>query len=385
MILLIWTKIILILFRIGEERMITIKKGMISDELKKFPIVLYGAGFAGRQCSKILKSHSVNVDIFVDDDRTKSGKCIEELTVYSYEQLVDYCRKKEHVNVILTSIYGVQIAKKVEKIPNVTIYEMYDWYTEIVMPERFGEMIYDEESIEKYKNNIEKLKKYLEDEESGLIFENLYQYMKTGDINYIYEVSSAEEQYFIKEVLEYFGERAFSIIDAGAYEGELIRAISELNLNVKEWYCFETNKENYEKLAEHAGENNFKGKQICVHKGLWNKNTSLHVFGSGTSSKVEEGEYQGNTVDMVTIDEYFKDTPIDLIKMDIEGAEMNALKGGMKVIKRDRPVLAVSIYHSLEDYYEILKLLLKELSNYKYYVRHHSMVFCETVLYAIPE
>ena len=54
--------------------MITIKKGMISDELKKFPIVLYGAGFAGRQCSKILKSHSVNVDIFVDDDRTKSGK-----------------------------------------------------------------------------------------------------------------------------------------------------------------------------------------------------------------------------------------------------------------------------------------------------------------------
>ena len=190
--------------------------------------------------------------------------------------------------------------------------------------------------------------------------------MKTGDINYIYEVSSAEEQYFIKEVLEYFGERAFSIIDAGAYEGELIRAISELNLNVKEWYCFETNKENYEKLAEHAGENNFKGKQICVHKGLWNKNTSLHVFGSGTSSKVEEGEYQGNTV-------------------DIEGAEMNALKGGMKVIKRDRPVLAVSIYHSLEDYYEILKLLLKELSNYKYYVRHHSMVFCETVLYAILE
>ena len=70
--------------------------------------------------------------------------------------------------------------------------------------------------------------------------------------------------------------------------------------------------------------------------------------------------------------------------MDIEGAEYYALKGGLKVIKRDRPCLAISIYHSLEDYYRIPEMLMEELKNYAFIVRHHSFVFSETVLYCIP-
>jgi hypothetical protein len=112
---------------------------------------------------------------------------------------------------------------------------------------------------------------------------------------------------------------------------------------------------------------------------------SLSVEGSGASSKVVDGGEEQDVVEMTTIDEYFKDIHIDLVKMDIEGAETNALNGGLEVIKRDRPVLAISIYHSIEDYYEIMKILIRELQDYKYYVRHHSLVFCETVLYAIPK
>ena len=365
--------------------MITITKHNIPEELKKFPTILYGAGFAGRQCRKILKKEFVEVVFFVDDDITKWGKCIEELSVHSYEELAEYCSKEEHVNVILTSIYGVPISKRVEKINNVIIYEMYDWYTEVVMPERFGEKIYDEVSLKKYKDNIENLKEYLSDDKSYTIFQNLYQYMITGNINYIYEISTVEEQYFIKEVREYFKDKAFSIVDAGAYEGDLVRAILDMNLNVKEWFCFETNKKNYEQLVKNSYENNFKGKQICINEGLWNENVLLYVQGEGTSSKVVEEKSEKEAVKMTTIDEYFKDIHIDLVKMDIEGAELNALKGGIEVIKRDRPILAISIYHSIEDYYNIMKLLISELQNYKYYIRHHSMVFCETVLYAIPK
>lgn len=364
--------------------MITIRKNELPEDLNRFPVVLYGAGFAGRECKKILDKVAIKVNLFVDDDATKWGKSIDGLEVYSYDQLLTYCKGKEKVNVILTSIYGVQISKKLEKICNIFIYEMYDWYTEVVMPDRFGNEIYGTAAIREYKKNIQDLKGYLQDEESYQVLLNLYQYMKTGNIQYISEISTEQEQYFIKEVLEYFGNHEISIVDAGAYEGELIRAIDELNINVKKWFCFETNAQNYEQLLKNSVENRFKGKQICVNKGLWNQNMVLHVQGDGTGSKVVTGISTENTVEMVTIDEYFKNICIDLIKMDIEGAEMNALRGGMEVIKRDRPVLAISIYHSIEDYYEIMKMLLHCLEKYKYYIRHHSMVFCETVLYAIP-
>lgn len=365
--------------------MITIRKNRIPDELKREAVILYGAGFAGRECRKILQEQSINIEFLVDDDKTKWGKDIEGLPIKSYEDFVKYCSKKEKVNVVLTSIYGVQISKRIEKIPNATIYEMYDWYTEVVMPERFGEKLYTDEELDKYKKNTDDLKEYLEDDESYKVFQNLYQYMVTGNINYITEISTVEEQYFIKEVCEYLGNNEISVVDAGAYEGELIRAILENHLNVKEWYCFETNTENYQILKKNAYENNFIGKQVCVNKGLWNEHIWMNVKGDGTSSKVVEGDRGEDQVEMVTIDEFFQDIHIDLIKMDIEGAEMNALKGGMEVIKRDRPILAISIYHSIEDYYDIMKLMIRELKDYRYYVRHHSMVFCETVLYAIPK
>ena len=71
--------------------------------------------------------------------------------------------------------------------------------------------------------------------------------------------------------------------------------------------------------------------------------------------------------------------------MDIEGSELAALRGGINIIKRERPILAISIYHSIKDYWEIPKFLMQELEKYKYYVRHHALICNETVLYAIPK
>ena len=70
--------------------------------------------------------------------------------------------------------------------------------------------------------------------------------------------------------------------------------------------------------------------------------------------------------------------------MDVEGAELESLKGAQKVIQRDKPKLAICIYHKPEDMVEI-PLYIKELiPEYKLYIRHHSNYIFETVLYAIP-
>jgi hypothetical protein len=68
--------------------------------------------------------------------------------------------------------------------------------------------------------------------------------------------------------------------------------------------------------------------------------------------------------------------------MDIEGSEMNALRGAENIIIQHRPKLAICVYHKPADLWEI-PLYLKELvSDYKLHLRHHSDFLNETVCYA---
>ena len=75
---------------------------------------------------------------------------------------------------------------------------------------------------------------------------------------------------------------------------------------------------------------------------------------------------------------------IDFLKTDIEGAEMSALRGGKNLIVNSRPILAISNYHSLDDIVDIPCYLSELLTNYKFFVKHHSFTIGETVLYGIP-
>lgn len=69
--------------------------------------------------------------------------------------------------------------------------------------------------------------------------------------------------------------------------------------------------------------------------------------------------------------------------MDIEGAEMEALKGAENILKRDKPKLAICLYHKREDMWEIPYLIKSIKPEYKFFIRHYSNYEGETVLYAI--
>ena len=71
------------------------------------------------------------------------------------------------------------------------------------------------------------------------------------------------------------------------------------------------------------------------------------------------------------------------IKMDIEGAEKRALRGAVEIIRRDKPMLAICVYHKNDDLLEIPKLIKEIVPDYKFYLRHHNVAGTETVLYAI--
>jgi len=122
-----------------------------------------------------------------------------------------------------------------------------------------------------------------------------------------------------------------------------------------------------------------------VNNGLWHKKDTLKFHKDcGASCITPDGE---EIIETISLDEYFKDEKesITFIKMDIEGAELNALKGAEQTIKKYKPKLAICIYHKPEDVWEIPNLLLEFVPDYKFYIRHHCFSYLrETVLYALP-
>ncbi len=74
---------------------------------------------------------------------------------------------------------------------------------------------------------------------------------------------------------------------------------------------------------------------------------------------------------------------VTFIKLDVEGAEYEALKGAEKLIQNCRPTLAVSVYHKAQDIWELPELILSMAPEYTFYLRHYSLSSEETVLYAV--
>jgi hypothetical protein len=99
------------------------------------------------------------------------------------------------------------------------------------------------------------------------------------------------------------------------------------------------------------------------------------------TSKIEDA---GVDVDCIPLDELFADKPVTLIKMDIEGAEYDALRGGSRIIQRDSPVLAICVYHTQSDVWRI-PLLMRSLNPaYQLFLRAYDGDGFQSVVYAIP-
>src|SRR5690606_21058481 len=103
--------------------------------------------------------------------------------------------------------------------------------------------------------------------------------------------------------------------------------------------------------------------------------------------RVSMEEFQGYThkSSTISIDDFVRENnpeKIDFIKMDIEGAETFSLDGAMETIKTFKPKLAISVYHSLPDFYNILRMIKDLNLGYKFFLRHATIHSQETVLFA---
>jgi hypothetical protein len=82
-----------------------------------------------------------------------------------------------------------------------------------------------------------------------------------------------------------------------------------------------------------------------------------------------------------SLDEYIREKPVSLIKVDVEGYEMRLLKGSKTIIKKYKPKLILSAYHKFDDIFATIKFIRDCSSSYKFLLRHHSLTIFDTMLY----
>ena len=194
----------------------------------------------------------------------------------------------------------------------------------------------------------------------------------------------AEQQYF-EDFVQYDEGEAF--VDAGVLDlytsFRFAEECKKRHISNYKIYAFEPDSISYERcitIKEQHPEIDI----TLVNKGLWSSDTILHFQETGRgNAKVAEEAGGSDQISVVSLDSYIKEK-VTFIKMDIEGAEMEALKGCQNTIKKYRPKLAISVYHKKEDIIEIPMYIMNLVPDYHYYLRHYSSNHAETVLYALP-
>lgn len=201
--------------------------------------------------------------------------------------------------------------------------------------------------------------------------------------NVIYQLTEGAIYFDLEQITPRIAREFF--VDAGCFDGLTTKAFFRWCKNEGYAYCFEPDHENIVTVQRTLS--NAVGKYELIEKALWSKTTTLSMDAKGnfaTSVALPNKNDNLPRVEAVALDDLLGDQAVTFVKMDIEGTELEALRGAEKIITEQKPKLAISIYHKAEDILTIPQLILEYNSNYKLYLRHYSFSDYDTVLYAIP-
>lgn len=174
-------------------------------------------------------------------------------------------------------------------------------------------------------------------------------------------------------------------VNAGAFQGETdIDFARWTNGSYKKIFAFEPMESNVEICGKHYEENGIKNIDL-FSKGTWSETGRISFAEGASQGQIDVNGT--NDIETIKIDDAVAgyDGKITFIKMDIEGAELEALRGASETIRKDKPRMAICIYHKPEDLYEIPGYLLSLVPEYRFKVRQYTSMSWETVLYAAVE
>ncbi|MEE0596044.1 MAG: FkbM family methyltransferase [Agathobacter sp.] len=202
---------------------------------------------------------------------------------------------------------------------------------------------------------------------------------------YAHYFEMRQNQYFDLPYLLQKKDEVF--VDCGAYHGETSEQfIKWCGKKYKHIYCFEPDRNNLEQCCKNLSDNMPDEKYTVINKGTWSEERCL-AFSDSSDEASHITENGNEKIEVCSLDEELyerRKERVTFIKMDIEGAELESLKGAGRIIREQKPKLAICVYHKKEDIFDIPEYILSLNPKYKLYLRHYTLGEWDTVLYAIP-
>ena len=331
-------------------------------------VVIYGAGYCGHETIVFLRKMGISV-VAVYDDFMQGGD-IDGIKIDSLSNI----RADENTVILLTSGFNKEMKNRLADLGLLQYY----------VPADFGRYDVEKENYAYFAANVTELQAVydlLVDDKSREVFFRLINYRISREPDYLVDLEE-QGQYFPKEKdldLTQFSE---CFLDLGAYNGD---SLFEFMNYVDDRYglivAVEASHKNYDALLRKV-----KGLSHieCHCIGIWNKRGKIRfsVSDAKNSFIANDGE---SMLDVDSVDNIMAGRTVSFIKMDVEGAEYEAIQGAENTIRKCLPAMAISVYHKVDDLFR-LQLLVESIApgKYKYYLRHYSPTVIETVLYAVP-
>ncbi len=338
------------------------REAIISNIVKnaKYKIAIYGAGRMGIATWLWLKERVLETTFFIDK---AGGRGLDEKVNIFDMPVLNMAAAKEKFEKD-SFLVLVAVNRGMVELKNIEKELLYNGAAEVIICDRKNYYVesWSKDILENKVLLLEVLDK-LADEESKEAYVEFFRVKLTRDFY------RAKEYDFTKK---YFCGNLFDMsqikhyVCLGGYTGDSVLRFIDENSSFDSVVIFEP-QDKYLFEMEH----NFKYCPMCVRKKI----------------KVIAKE-AGNADDWKTASIDQCADKVDLISMDIEGGELEALKGARNTINNEAPVLALSAYHKYDDFPEFIEYISKCNSHYRFYVRkyrsHISVPANEIVLYAIP-
>lgn len=344
------------------------------DKLKVAKLCVFGAGTYGVSVASNLKKQGINISFFCDNDHKKTdGSFLHDgFSCISFEELL---KVKDEVTVCIAMGAYKEVYKQLVDNGFENIFMAFEYKIRFID-------FWKKNSITEFKKDINKVYNMLSDEKSRQVMEFCLNSW-VEDV-FSYDEIKSENQYFEDGLISIKHDEVF--VDAGAYDGDTFDIfLDEAKNGFSKYIAFELNHKYAEKFREKLKnvDSDISEKVEIIEKGLSNVNMEITYTDDATSSRISnsDGTISG---EIVRLDDALNER-ITFLKMDIEGAELDALESAKEHIKKYKPTLAICVYHNPKHLWEIPLYIKSLVPEYKLYLRHYTSVDAETVLYAVIE
>lgn len=352
------------------------------------PVVLYGMGNGAEKIQNALELKGLPpaADVMASDDFVR-GHSFRGFRVKTLAEI-----EETYKDFVILVCFGTQIPEVMDHIKQIASkHELYAPNVPVA-----GDGLFDLEFAQSHRSDFETVYNMLADEQSKRVFENVIRYKLSGDLKYLYEVETPCEEKF--DLLGIGIDEVY--VDLGAYDGDtMVEFLNGTSMQFRKLYGMEPDSHSYRKMKRRLY---MIGSAIMelYNCGAWDEDTTLtlsmsrgrgstvvpkeELADSGTQTGRRHGTARLREVKMMKTDTMLRGEAATYIKIDVEGAEQNALLGAEKTITQFRPKLNVALYHRNEDLFKLPLLINKMNRKYKLYMRHHPYIpDWDTNLYCI--